>query len=814
MIAAKAFDPVVGVNIHIIQPPGPVPPLPVPHPFIGILIDPFDFAPIIGSTVDVNGLPRATAGTGGRCIPPHIPIGGVFVKPPANECDVFMGSSTVLADDEPLSFLGMPALSCHCVGMPPIPRLKKKRRVKSLVLPTTFVIAIPMGAPVLVGGPPTISMMALGMRAGMALLGKAFKKLRKLQKASRRMKALSDKIQNAAKKAMNKLGIPPSVQNKVSRTICSVTGHPVDVATGKVFTDSVDLELPGPIPLRWERVWYSCSTYEGPLGFGWHHNYDMALRVDGNAVAVRLADGRGCAFPAVAEGAHAYDPLERLTLRREGVGYALVAYDGLVHHFAPSARDPQLFLLRTIADRVGHAVQLVYDNNDHLRRLIDSAGRTVNLELDARGRIAAVVLPTPDLDLWGSFPVVRYEYDADGNMVAAVDAAGLARRYVYADRLLAHEIDRNGLVFEFRYASYADGYRCVETTGSDGLYKRTLRYDPTLRGTEVTDSLGAVTRYTSNELGLVTQVIDARGHATAFAYDERGNLLSELNASGLTRSVEYDSRGRRTRVTAFDGHAATIAWSEDGREQRVTDRGGAVWTANYDELGRLVRRVEPTGIVEERIYDAALVTLISDSAGRRTRLTYDAQHNVVVSEEADGSRVEWKYDRLGRRIEAKDEGGNILRRTYDLQGRMVRVDEPDGNVRTLAYDGEGNITRVKDLARDVSLAFVGTGRVAAVRQAGRVTEYDYDTEERLIGIRDSLRGSCSLVRDPVGNVVEERSFGSRKTSYVRDEQGRLLEQHWPSGRAARFRYDALGRVIESVHGDRIRKRFEYDAAGG
>ena len=124
---------------------------------------------------------RATAGTGGRCIPPHIPIGGVFVKPPANECEVFMGSATVIADGDPLTRLGLPALSCHCIGMPPIPRLKKKRKTKSLVLPTSVVLAVPAGAPVLVGGPPTISMMALGMRAAMAGLGKAFKKLRKLQ---------------------------------------------------------------------------------------------------------------------------------------------------------------------------------------------------------------------------------------------------------------------------------------------------------------------------------------------------------------------------------------------------------------------------------------------------------------------------------------------------------------------------------------------------------------------------------------------------------------------------------------------------------
>ena len=61
MIGAKAMDPVLGVDIHIIQPPGPVPPLPVPHPFVGMLVDPMDFAPIIGATVMINGMPRATA---------------------------------------------------------------------------------------------------------------------------------------------------------------------------------------------------------------------------------------------------------------------------------------------------------------------------------------------------------------------------------------------------------------------------------------------------------------------------------------------------------------------------------------------------------------------------------------------------------------------------------------------------------------------------------------------------------------------------------------------------------------------------------
>ena len=124
MPAAKMLDPVLGIDIHIIQPPGPVPPLPIPHPFVGMLFDPSEYAPFIGGTVKINGMMRGVAGTGGKAVPPHIPIGGVFVRRRGNEHEIFMGSATVVVDGDPMSRLGEPALSCHCVGMPSIPRLK------------------------------------------------------------------------------------------------------------------------------------------------------------------------------------------------------------------------------------------------------------------------------------------------------------------------------------------------------------------------------------------------------------------------------------------------------------------------------------------------------------------------------------------------------------------------------------------------------------------------------------------------------------------------------------------------------------------
>ena len=144
MFVGKQFDIVMGVDMHIIQPPGPVPPLPIPHPFVGIVFDPMEFIPIVGASILVSGVPRAQAGTAVKGMPPHIPIGGVFVKPPGNEGEIFMGSLTIPAEGEPLAFMGSPVLTCQDVGMVPIPRpnRKSKTKTKSLVLPLSFLICV------------------------------------------------------------------------------------------------------------------------------------------------------------------------------------------------------------------------------------------------------------------------------------------------------------------------------------------------------------------------------------------------------------------------------------------------------------------------------------------------------------------------------------------------------------------------------------------------------------------------------------------------------------------------------------------------
>jgi uncharacterized Zn-binding protein involved in type VI secretion len=156
MSAAKHTDPIVGMDMHMIQPPPPAPPLMVPHPVAGMVMDPADYS-AGACTVFINGLPRARAGTMCVLSPPHVPIGGVFVKPPLSEAELYQGSSTVTADGEALSAMGHQVLGCHDIGTPAPVRSWKQGGAKSLMKAGSVVLPIAGGSLVNVGGSPTTS---------------------------------------------------------------------------------------------------------------------------------------------------------------------------------------------------------------------------------------------------------------------------------------------------------------------------------------------------------------------------------------------------------------------------------------------------------------------------------------------------------------------------------------------------------------------------------------------------------------------------------------------------------------------------------
>lgn len=809
MLAAKNFDPVLGIDIHIIQPPGPVPPLPIPHPFIGMVIDPFDFLPIVGGTVLVNGIPRATAGSAGKNIPPHIPIGGMFVKPIGNECEVFMGSSTVTADSEPFSYMALPVLSCHCIGMPTPPRNKKKSKSPGLFLPTSVVLPIPMGLPVFVGGPPTISFMAMGMKLAMGGL----KKLAKLKKVAKVIKKGSDKVHKVANKVMKKLNVPPSVKNKVHKAICSVTGHPVDIATGKVFTDNVDFEIGGPILLQWEKTWYSTSQYNGPLGHGWHHSYDMALSYDDGreVIGIRLEDGRTATFPFLEIGEEYFNRNERLILKRDAKGFFLQNSTQLTFRFTKITFDEDVHLLESITDNNGFQIVFEYNALGHLQTIIDSADRVLKVENDAKGRITKIFAPHPDR-VNERFCIVQYEYDKRGDLVICKDALEQAMTYQYNEHhLLIQETNRNGLSFYFEYDGTDHDARCLRTWGDEGIYNHKLTY---LEGlTIVENSLGHKTQHFHDGSGLVQKVINAKGHVSTTKYSPFNEVLVETDEIGFSTLYEYDEWGNRTKIIEKDGAVTQIQY--DGfLPISVTNPIGATWSRQYDEQSNVIEETDALGNKTTYAYEGGFLSEMVNPMGNKTRVYHDPQNKQINQLIApNGNASLWMYDRLGRIVEVIDANGNAEQVCYNLLDQIKKIKEADGNIRYLKYDGEGNVIEAKDKLRKVNFGYGGFNKLVARKEAGVQVQFHYNTEEELIQITNEKGNTYQFELDELGKVVVETGFDGLKRHYVRDELSRVEKVLRPNNLMTQYEYDIVGRITGIKHSDGGKEEFSYRADG-
>ncbi|HYH84235.1 MAG TPA: PAAR domain-containing protein [Pyrinomonadaceae bacterium] len=105
--AAKQGDRVTATDTHLIQPPGPSSPIPVPHPFSGIIDG------SLSSDVNIESRPAATLNSTATNTPPHIPQGGSFVNPPKNRAQISTGSATVFINNKAAARNGDTALTCN-----------------------------------------------------------------------------------------------------------------------------------------------------------------------------------------------------------------------------------------------------------------------------------------------------------------------------------------------------------------------------------------------------------------------------------------------------------------------------------------------------------------------------------------------------------------------------------------------------------------------------------------------------------------------------------------------------------------------------
>ena len=818
---SKQLDPVIGVDIHLVTiPPSPV--VPMPHPYVGVLLRPQDFIAaavssftpppptaeqtgdadsaklaevghtvltmavgMLGATVKIGGfIPRAVASTPTRSIP-HIPMGAGWAAPsaaiPKNNGHAFMGSLTVLADGMPFSGGGAHLhLDCNDVGIPSV------HKVPGMFLPTGVINPIPPARQILTSPVPVpLNPIAALARKCTGAFGRFYKK---------KTRKLADRLHSKVNRTIKS----ESLKNMLHKAICTVTGHPVDVASGTFFTDEEDFWLDGPVPLSWERTWYSRSDYRGPLGNGWHHAYDMGVVADTEegTLTLRMSDGIPVAFPLPTAEEPSFILSERKEARLEQDGGYCVwdMAEDLYYRFTHKEYD-SVRLLESVTDCNGLGIRFDYTKEGLLHSITDSAGRRLRVEHDTRsGRILEICGPHPE-DPEKEITLASYEYDADGNMTLQRNAAGDVMTYEYAGRLIVKETWRNGLAWYFEYDGTGVGSRCVHTWGDGGIYDHRLTFREGV--TEVLDSHGELTVY-HHRGGLVWKKVDANGGEHLWRYDDSRRLLAQTDPLGNSTLYRYDRWGNCTDSSDPCGGSVSAVYPAKGnlrnRPVSVTTPDGGTWEFGYDRSGNLVSRTNPEGAVTRMTYRNGAVASVKDPYGVVTRLAYDRFHNLTEASDSRGNTSLYGYDLLGRCVSVTNPKGAVQKREYDPVGRVVRVLDFDGNDIRLSYDGIDNLTEYRDNVQHVEYGYSGMWKLTRRRDHRGVVNFRYDREERLRRVTNERLQSYEFALDAVGNVTAEKGFDGAVRRYLRDRGGRVVRETLPSGTEREYGYDACSRV--------------------
>ena len=795
LLADSHITMVVGVDVHVTTSP-PFNPI---HPYMGMVMDPADYIPFLGTNVSVNGLKRGVSDTGGMIIPlAHIPLAGPFAMASmiGHESMNFFASQTVFCDGSRMSPKGHMVMTCNDVGIPLSAGIGKNkagktRLIPSLFAPTSFSLPVPTGKPVMVGGPyvPDWGGMLAGLAASIGF--------------SSLMKCARNKIRKFNLKRQITKG-----PNKLSRFLCKLGFEPVNLVNGAVVYEGTDFGFPSPLPLEWTRAWYSDSEYEGWLGHGVHCCYDRTVESfeDEGVTMLRMEDGRAVAFPPIAPGGEFYMRTERMTLRRTEKGYEAYSHDSLLT-YRFDMRDGGAWRMTRIENPDGLHIQLRFSNG-RFSGLSDPAGRTVHAATDTNGRVTSLSFVTDK----GEERLVSYTYDDSGNMTGITDAMDKTTEMSYSGHLMTEKTDRNGDTYYWEYDSKG---RCVHTYGNDGMMEGRIEYHPSEGYNLVTDSTGGTTTYRYTPDQLVTAEIDPLGNETRHSYTDFMEPYRTIDPEGGVTGYSYDNDGNLTGVTYPDGSGEMYIYDDKGRLGIHVDREGNKTVRLYDmERPHLVSRfIDRDGGVTEFTYDSHGQPVGVGKGDRRSDLSYDGSLNLVSWHEDGRLLGGWKHDARGRLIERSSPGSRTEFYVYDALDRLRRIDARDGNVIHLGYDSYDSITEARDARRHVRMGYNSVGSMTWREEAGNRVSFRYDGMDRLREVVNEAGAGYVFRRDLAGNISSEKDYGGIERIYHRDGCGRVTRIERPEGRSTAYTYDTMGRVLTAEYHDGTKEEYGYDRNG-
>ena len=530
-----------------------------------------------------------------------------------------------------------------------------------------------------------------------------------------------------------------------------------------------------------------------------------------------------------------------------------VTFIGTDYQYYPPSSGASAGKVELVTDALGHKTHYTYTatgqpdivitayqtdkaqttdyNYDDLGRVIevkDASGVITRNTYDAAGRLKVTIhnveLGTPPEvqnpqqnlvsgnDTYNLY--TRYYYDARGNQIATVDTNWTITRTYYdlADRPVS--VVQNLVISETPASSEAQVLTAINAAVDDVPAFTLVHPDWNVRTDTVYD-----------DAGNVLETHDPQGIVTRNFYDGANRL--SLTIQHFVGTGAYDpahpDENVRTRYF-YDLNSNLIA---------TQDTLGVITRTYYDALNRpeaVIQNLDVNGdgTPDENDINTPLNDVPAYSAGRadqnlRTNTLYDANGNVIATQDAKGVWTRTYYDALNRPVavvqnllgklptdaalpdpQQGDCGSeeNICSFTYyDEVGNVSIAVDPRG-VATRTYYDEAN--RPTEVVQN----FVGTGEYDPSHPDQNIrTETKYDQYGRKDTITDPLGRKTKYEYNDAGQlfkIVKNYITGANQndqdeqniiTEYTYDALGRQTSIKDTIGRITRNSYDDLGRLL-------------------
>jgi RHS repeat-associated protein len=511
------------------------------------------------------------------------------------------------------------------------------------------------------------------------------------------------------------------------------------------------------------------NDYDGPLGFGWTHPYNVFLTRDGDDVTVKWGDGHKEFFRY--DGlSSAYSAVNCYTATkladRSPAGYEATLQNGAKYQFDSTGRLVKIVDLNNNQITLTHSMQL--------DRITDTAGRHIDFSY-AGGRISAITSPLKTGD------TVAFQYDGGGNLTGITDPRGNPWQF-----------------------TYDASHRIVSAIDAKGNTAITNTYDAEGRVIEQRDASNRSTTfgYTATAAGTQVKITPPSGNAVGHLYDASLNLIKVADGEGREAGFSHDNKGRVLSTTDKQATPVTFAWDTNSNLTSFTDRRGSTTQMTYNSLNRLTKLTGAAGNTREFGYDAnGNITLLRDALGGQTTVTYNANGQPLTATDSRGGTWTFTYTADGLLASEKDPDGNLTTLSHDPAGRLVGITLPSGfGSWQRTYDENSNLTSLTDSSGQVTtFAYDANNNITSRTfvPAGATTWYHYDPSGRLEKVTDGLGGEVRYAYDADGNLVSVANPDGVTISYQYNKRNELTAVVHPNGQSSRYSYDSNGNLTTS-----------------